>query len=162
MEGRARSKVWRAPEVRLVAWGFALNAVWEALQSPLYADFGRPIGYLLWTRLHCTGGDVLILLAAFWGTALLFRARFWASRRGFPAAVVFVLAGFVYTAWSEIHNTQVSVTWAYAPEMPQIYGVGLAPLLQWLVIPPVLVRLLRHNPYHSKEMPTQFERSEEE
>ena len=133
----------RAPEARLVAWGFALNAVWEALQSPLYADFGRRIGYLIWTRLHCTAGDVLILLAAFWGTALLFRTRFWASTKGFPAAVVFVLAGFVYTAWSEIHNTQIAVTWAYAPEMPQIYGVGLAPLLQWLVIPPVLVWLLR-------------------
>lgn len=127
----------------MAAWGFALNAVWEALQSPLYADFGRRIGYLVWTRLHCTGGDVLILLAAFWLTALLFRTRFWIERQGLAAAAVFVAIGVAYTAWSEVHNTQIARTWAYAPEMPQIYGVGLAPLLQWLVIPPALVRLLR-------------------
>lgn len=137
------SSRWGAPEVRLAAWGFALNAVWEAVQSPLYADFGRRVGYLVWTRLHCTAGDVLILLATFWGTALLFRTRSWASTKGFPAAAVFILAGVVYTVWSEIHNTRATRTWAYAPEMPRIYGVGLAPLLQWLVIPPALVWLLR-------------------
>ncbi len=133
----------RAPEVRLAVWGFGLNALWEALQSPLYADFNnRGWGYLVWSRLHCTAGDMLILLAAFWADSLLFRTRFWPGRGGFPAAV-FVGLGLAFTVWSEIHNAQIVRTWAYAASMPLIYGIGLAPLLQWLVIPPALVVLLR-------------------
>jgi hypothetical protein len=81
------------PEVRLATWGFLLNAVWEALQSSLYRDFDRGAGYLVRTRLHCTGGDVLILLAAFWVTSLAFRTRQWALARGLPAASLFVAVG---------------------------------------------------------------------
>jgi len=120
----------RAPEVRLAVWGF------------LYSDSNRGLGYLVWTRLHCTGGDVLILLAAFWATSLLFRTRSWSGRGSLPAAV-FVGLGLAYTVWSEIHNAQIVRTWAYAPNMPLLYGIGLAPLLQWLVIPTALVFLLR-------------------
>jgi len=134
------------PEVRLAVWGFLLNAVWEALQSPLYRDFDRGAGYLVRTRLHCTGGDVLILLAAFWVTSLAFRTRQWAVARGLPAASLFVAIGLAYTAWSEVHNTQVIRTWAYAAAMPQIAGIGLGPLLQWSVLPLALVWLLRRGP----------------
>lgn len=133
----------RVPELRLCLWGFVLNAVWEAVQSPLYTDYHRGVWYLIWTRLHCTGGDVLILLAAFWSTALGFRDRHWADRAGWPAALLFVTIGLTFTVWSEIHNTQIVRTWTYAAAMPRIGSVGLAPLLQWMVIPPILVVLLR-------------------
>jgi hypothetical protein len=134
---------WQAPEVRLAVWGFGLNAVWEAGQSPLYTDSDRSWDYLVWSRVHCTVGDVLILLAAFWVVSLLFRTRSWAIRGGFAAAAIFVGLGFAYTGWSEIYNTQIARTWTYSPEMPQIAGIGLAPLLQWLLILPALVLLLR-------------------
>ena len=134
---------WQAPEARLALWGFGLNALWEAGQSPLYTDFERGWSYLVWSRLHCTVGDVLILLAAFWATALLFRTRSWAIQGSFATTAVFGGLGVAYTGWSEYHNTQIVRTWAYSPEMPQIGGIGLAPLLQWLLIPPALVLLLR-------------------
>lgn len=134
---------WQTPEARLAVWGFGLNALWEAGQSPLYTDFNGGWGYLVRSRLHCTAGDVLILLAAFWATSLLFHKRSWAVRGDFAAAAVFVGLGFAYTGWSEIHNTQIVRTWTYSPEMPQIAGIGLAPLLQWLLIPPALVLSLR-------------------
>ena len=133
-------------EVRLLVWGFCLNAAWEALQSPLYTDADRGIGYLVWTRLHCTVGDVLILLGAFWATSLAFRTRDWARRpcrSSLPATALFVGLGLAFTIWSELHNTQTVRTWAYDPRMPVIRGVGLSPLLQWLTIPPALVAVLR-------------------
>jgi hypothetical protein len=52
-----------------------VNGVWELLQSPLYSDHPRGFFYVLWTRLHCTGGDALILLGAFWGTSLIAHSR---------------------------------------------------------------------------------------
>lgn len=81
----------------LIGWGFALNLVWEFGQTPLYADSGNGLRYLLWTRIHCTVGDVLILLGAFWLTALLVRTRRWPMTKGWPAAATLLAAGLAYT-----------------------------------------------------------------
>jgi hypothetical protein len=80
----------RFPELPVVVLGFGLSAAWEFVQSPLYADHGRDLGYLLRTRLHCAGGDTLILLFAFGATSLIFRSRQWLSdnRRGPPQWLV--------------------------------------------------------------------------
>lgn len=136
-----RVRAWL--EGPLIAWGLPLNFLWELAQSPLYTDHSRGLRYLLWTRVHCTVGDVLILLAAFWATAALHRSRRWPHTRGAGAAATFVGLGLAYTAWSEWMNTAVREAWVYAPAMPQIVGVGLAPLLQWLVVPVLLLVLMR-------------------
>jgi hypothetical protein len=137
--------LWHQPEIRLVSWGFALNGLWETLQTPLYADSGREPSYLLWTRLHCTAGDLLILLGCFWAVAALRRDRRWFCRPRRLSAPLFVGLGMAYTAASELYNTRVAHAWAYAPQMPRVLGVGLGPLLQWLLLPPVLLHLLRRS-----------------
>ncbi len=135
--------LWEIPEVRLVGWGLLLNAVWEFLQSPLYADHARGFAYVLWTRLHCTAGDALILLGAFWGTSIVFQDRRWWARPEWRAVLSFLLLGLVYTAWSEHYNTGVRQSWEYAAGMPRLFGLGVAPLLQWLLLPPAILALVR-------------------
>lgn len=132
-----------APEALLAVWGFGLNLVWEAAQTPLYSDSGRDLAYLTWTRLHCTLGDVLILLGAFWLTSLLFRSRRWIAAWRLPAVVVFVATGLLYTGFSEWLNVSVRSSWGYRDAMPTLLGIGLSPLLQWLVVPPVILLLVR-------------------
>lgn len=139
-----------APEVRLAFWGFGLNLVWEALQSPLYADWQREWRYLLWSRLHCTVGDVLILLFSFWGVSLLFRNRRWLAQGALAPALLFVAAGFGYTVWSEALNTGLRGAWEYAPAMPRIFGLGLAPLAQWVVVPAALLFVVGWRPRRNK------------
>ena len=82
----------RAPELSVIGWGLPLNAAWEFAHSPLYADWDRDLMYLLWTRLHCTVGDVMILLGAFWCTSLVFRTRAWIGSKH-SAALLFVVLG---------------------------------------------------------------------
>lgn len=135
----------------LAFWGFLLNLAWEAGQTPLYEDADRGIAYLAWTRLHCTAGDVLILLGTFWLTSLVCRSRRWFARPGLLAPGLFVVLGLAYTAWSEWANTSLRDAWQYRPQMPTLFGIGLAPLLQWLVIPPILVLLLRRSPRLNKD-----------
>lgn len=135
--------LWEIPEVRLVGWGLPLNAVWEFLQSPLYTDSARGFVYVLWTRLHCTAGDALILLGAFWGTSIVFRGRRWWARPRWGAALLFLLLGLAYTVWSELYNTGVRGSWEYAAAMPRLFGLGAAPLLQWVLLPPLLLALVR-------------------
>lgn len=132
-----------APEVSIIVWGFLLNGAWEALQSPLYTDADRGIRYLLKTRLHCTVGDVLILLCAFLVTAIVFRTRFWMAEPQALPLVVFVALGLGYTTASEWFNTRVALSWAYSPAMPRLLGIGLAPLAQWIIVPVCVARLIR-------------------
>lgn len=133
---------WEVTEVRLTTWGALLNGAWEFLQSPLYADHARGWRYVLWTRLHCTGGDVLILLGAFWITSIAFRSRHWWAGPRWGAVALFLLLGLGYTAWSELYNTQVRGAWEYTSAMPLAFGVGAAPLLQWVLLPPVVLALM--------------------
>lgn len=132
-----------APELRLASWGFGLHLAWEAIQTPLYADADRDLSYLAWTRLHCTLGDVLILLACFWGTALLFGGRDWIVAGGVPPALTFVALGVAYTSWSEWWNAGIRGNWSYAPSMPTLWGIGASPLLQWIVVPFLVWLLVR-------------------
>lgn len=130
-------------EVPLILWGFVLNLLWELAQSPLYADHANGWRYVAWTRFHCTLGDVLILLGAFWATAAVNRSWRWPVTLGNGAAALFVGFGLFYTVWSEWFNTSVREAWAYAPNMPTVLGMGLSPLLQWLALPALLVFIMR-------------------
>ncbi len=137
------SQCRRFPETPLALYGFLLSLLWEFGHSVLYLDHARSLSYVIWTRFHCSLGDVLILLGSFWWTALWFRTRFWfAGDWRFPA-VVFVFSGLAYTAWSEWYNTRIAHAWAYAPTMPTLFGIGLSPLAQWLAVPAWLVFVLR-------------------
>jgi hypothetical protein len=130
----------RPPELSVIGWGFPVNAAWEFAHSPLYADWDQAWTYLLWTRLHCTIGDVMILLGAFWLTSLVFGTRRWMGTR-YGAAFVFVVLGVGYTSWSEWFNTSIRSSWGYAATMPVIAGIGLTPVLQWMLLPPLILWL---------------------
>jgi hypothetical protein len=56
---------------------------------------------------------------------------------------VATLVGLAYTAFSEWQNVYQDANWSYAPAMPLLFGIGLAPLLQWIVIPPLSIGCLR-------------------
>mgnify|MGYP003628292918 CR=1 FL=1 len=136
-------RAWRIPEVQFAVWGGLLNAIWEFAHSSLYTDHVRGLWYVVWTRLHCTGGDVMILVITFWVVSLLARSRRWATAERLWPKVLFVIGGFSYTLFSEWFNTAVRETWTYTESMPQLFGFGLSPLLQWTVVPPVVMWLMR-------------------
>ena len=93
----------------------------------------RAIGFAL---VHCTGGDVLITAATFSAAAMLARHWRWPAF-GWRMALAAILLGASYTILSEWLNVEIRRTWSYAAAMPVVpwLGTGLAPLLQWLVVP---------------------------
>ena len=48
-----------------------------------------------------------------------------------------------FTAWSEWYNVYRAGNWGYTASMPLIFGIGLSPLLQWLILPPAMVAAYR-------------------
>lgn len=136
-------RLLQIPEAKLAVWGGLLNVLWEFGHSSLYTDHVRGLWYVVWTRQHCTGGDVMILVITFCVVSLLARSRSWVTEGSNWPRVLFVVGGFSYTVFSEWLNTTVRETWAYTDAMPQILGFGLSPLLQWIVVPPVVMCLMR-------------------
>jgi hypothetical protein len=58
---------------------------------------------------------------------------------------VFVLAGVATPAVLEWHATRVVSRWAHAAAMPMLpgMGIGLLPVLQWVVVPLAVVWFVR-------------------
>lgn len=142
---RERS-LFRVPEMPLVFSAFYLNFLWEMVQTPLYDDVSRKT-YLqiLISRLHCTLGDVLILLCAYWVVAGFSHNRYWVTLFRPQHLLGFTLLGLGYTLLSEWVNIDIRSAWGYSPLMPRLplIGTGLTPFLQWLILPPVVAGVTR-------------------
>ena len=139
----------RTPGVitRAVLWSvlaFFLNLGWEIAHVRLYTIWADADGMgVAWALVHCTLGDVVIALAMFALAGIVLRRADWpASRPGTGGAIV-VIGAMAFTAWSEWYNVYRAVNWGYTASMPMILGIGLSPLLQWLILPPVMVGAYR-------------------
>lgn len=151
--GSQREAATRAPGAGRRRWHyvrrylatFAVSSlVWEFAQLPLYTLWqgGRP-GEILYDVLHCTVGDVMIAASALAAGVLLAGRTGWPSQRRLAVGLVAILSGLAYTAFSEWLNVTVLKSWAYSSLMPLVpgTGIGMAPLVQWLVLPLVAFRL---------------------
>jgi hypothetical protein len=116
------------------------NLAWEFAELPLYTIWRTgTAGEIVFAAVHCTGGDILIAATALVGALVVAGHRSWPLTRYRTVAVIAVVAGLLYTIFSEWMNTEVRGTWAYTELMPRIppLGSGLAPIAQWLIIPPL-------------------------
>lgn len=144
--GLRSSRLLRWPELNIVAFAFLLHLPWEFWQVPFFAHLGEQAhwdGIKVCTK--ATLGDAGIALVSFWITALTARSRDWISNPSRRELVVFVACGVVITIAFEWTATQVLHLWAYNERMPVVPGVGtgLLPMLQWLLIPPLLLWIVR-------------------
>lgn len=120
----------------------ALNLVWEIAHLPLYTlwNEGSPAS-IAFAVIHCTLGDVAIGALALLIALIATRAHAVETWRWRQVALLLVIPAVGYTALSEWINTIVRGSWAYSALMPVAnlagFEIGLSPLAEWLVIPPV-------------------------
>ncbi len=130
------------PEVNVVIFAFLLNFVWEFWQVPFYRDM--PSGPHWQATKVCslaTVGDVAIALVAFWVVAAVARTRAWVLGPSGTQVVIFTMTGVAVTVIAEWVAREMLQSWAYADRMPTLplLGTGLLPLLQWMILPPLVV-----------------------
>lgn len=114
------------------------NLVWEFAHMPLYTLWETgTAAEIAFAAVHCTIGDVLIAVSALVAALCLFGSERWPEQGARPVALVSIAFGIAYTAFSEWLNVEVRGTWAYRDLMPviPILGVGVSPMLQWVVLP---------------------------
>jgi len=124
----------------------ALNLLWEIAQLPLYTlwEEGAP-SFIAYAVVHCTLGDVAIGTLALLVALIATRARAVDTWRWRQVALFLVIPAVGYTALSEWINTIARGSWAYSALMPIVnlggFEIGLSPLAQWFVVPPVALWL---------------------
>jgi hypothetical protein len=126
------------------ALAFVLNLVWEISHVRLYTIWMETDGLRIARAVfYCSLGDVVITLATFALAGIALWRADWPVSRPWAGGAIAVIGAMAITAWSEWYNIYRTGAWSYTSDMPTIYGVGLSPLLQWLIIPPVIVVVYR-------------------
>lgn len=132
----------------IFAWAvpsFFLNLGWEIAQLPLYTiPSAQSTAQIAYAIAHCTAGDVAIAVVSFLIAAIALRDANWPASRPWRGGAIAILAGVSYTAYSEWYNVYQAGYWAYSSSMPLVFGIGLSPLLQWILIPAVTVLIVRN------------------
>lgn len=129
----------------------ALNLIWEIAQLPFYTLWEEgPPSFIAYAVFHCTLGDVAIGTLALVVALIATRAHAVETWRWRQLAILLVVPSVGYTMLSEWINTVAQGNWAYSALMPVVtlsgFEIGLSPLAQWLVIPPVALWLTGRRP----------------
>ena len=113
----------------------AFHFAWEMAQGNLF-HLMQPMPFWRATAwcARATAGDLVITTIAFSAAAMSGGLRWPLTRRHLSPALIFLTAGILITIGYEIYAVSTG-RWAYDEQMPQIFGIGLSPLLQWIVIP---------------------------
>ena len=128
------------PALNIAVFALLLSLPWEFGQMWLYAG-ASGMSHLKGIRIcmAATVGDAAIMLAAFGIVATAARSPDWVRAPTLMQTAGFLLIGLAVTIAVEAIATRSAgvLSWRYAASMPVTpwLGIGLAPLLMWLVVP---------------------------
>ena len=120
-----------------------MNYVWEIAQVPLYVGFESYANVWLHCFIASLGDGILVWLIFVVGWITFRRFDWYAHRNSRTRAVVF-LTGLSIGVGIEWVALNILGRWAYTVDMPLLPGldVGLVPVLQMLLLPPVIFRIV--------------------
>ena len=128
-------------EINLFFFAFLINFVWEMLQMPLFSyPSNASLVQINLACLQASAGDAVMTVIAFWIVAILQKGRRWIFQLSWVSLALFLLPGIVMTVVFEVLATGPLQRWTYAEAMPVLpgLGTGIAPLAQWLILPPIV------------------------
>lgn len=133
------------PEVNLFCFGFLLNFVYEVWQSPFFEFYGRPsLLAKVKAITHCTAGDGVIAVGCFWIASLVYRSRRWILHPTWKQVGLYTGIGWIYTFFSEIYRVRIAHLYGISGWVVPGLTISGLPLLQWVILPPILLTIVRH------------------
>ena len=154
--GILRRTLTRNIDLNIGVFALLLNFPWEILQATLFV--GMADGLFIDAIKGCaqgTVGDAVIMLLSYWTVSGIARSKDWIFTPSRKQLSLFVAIGVLITAtieWLATHGYWVQ-SWKYSPAMPVVpgIGIGISPLLQWIVLPLVAVWFVRRQVSPCKE-----------
>lgn len=125
--------------IRIWSIAFILNAIWELLHARLYTVGGLPVEM---PRLfQSIFFDAWIIFGLYALLAFLLRNREWYRQAKMKHLILLALLGAVIAISVETHAVYIAHRWEYRSIMPTVMGIGLSPLLQMMILPPLTMAL---------------------
>jgi len=126
-------------------FSFVFFGMWEWIQTWFFKDVTPEINKIIYYRIHCTFGDMMILsfFVGLWG--IVKRGFPWFYNPGGRDYLAVCAMTVLYTAISEYINVHIRHNWGYSDLMPLLpgIGIGLVPLLQWAVLPALVIKITK-------------------
>lgn len=144
---RDRLRPLRWPEAQIAIFSFLLNYPWEMLQSPLFGGMSEGAH---WEKVKvCTLAalaDAVISLMSYWMAAVVARNRAWPLNPKPAPWLTYMAVGLGLTMLGERLALGPLALWEYSAAMPlvPVIEVGISPMLQWLVLPPLVLWFARN------------------
>lgn len=129
--------------IAILLSAYAMHFAWEMAHASLFAPMDRlPFWQATAWCARAAAWDVAISVAAYFAAALAVRRVLWIHHpTRWPYAIYFAVGLGITIAlerWAIAEGR-----WQYREAMPTIVEIGLTPLLQWVVIPAVIVIIIR-------------------
>ena len=123
--------------------GVTVNYVWEVAQAPLFA--GLTPGNIWWHCFVASLGDGVILLLILVIGWCVHRRLEWFMKPGVSGYAVMAVSGLLIATLIEWLAVHVAQRWSYTAAMPTfpVLDIGLVPVAQMLLLPPLIFRLAR-------------------
>lgn len=139
------------PETWLAIHGYLIAFLWEMLQMPYYA-----MSHLsAWeTTINCSLaslGEAGIMVFAYFVASWAVNDRYWLSSRIRKPVMVFLVTGLVITLVVEYFATSAAWGWKYSAKMPTLLGIGMVPIVMWIVVPLIALGLASRSVAHRIE-----------
>lgn len=141
------SERWSGDLVRFLTTLFVVavlvNYPWERLQSQLYVHPGGA-SIPWWLCLAASLADGLFVLVIFGVGWMTLGRRTWFEQPGIEGYLVMLISGVAISVGVEWTTVHVLRWWTYGEYMPlvPIVNIGLVPMTQMLVLPPLIFRLV--------------------
>ena len=129
------------PESWLALHGFLVAFVWEMLQMPFYSMDGLSIWRITVNCTIASVGDAGIMVIAYAVASVVAKNRYWLHNRAALPLATYLGTGQVITIAVEFWALRSNWGWRYAEKMPELFGIGVVPLLMWIVVPLVALAL---------------------
>jgi hypothetical protein len=124
----------------------ALSLLWEFGHARFYTLWMEATpAYVAFAIAHCTAGDMLIGAGSLLLALVITREAALERWRRARIALLTAMLGTTYTVFSEWMNITILRSWSYTDSMPTAdvggFRLGLLPVAQWLLLPPLAVYL---------------------
>ena len=141
VQGSDRSWPRYQPWVALALFSLLVNFAWEVLVPPFYAfHAAAPHSITVLACLRSSFGDAGITIGSYAAVAAIGTRR-WINAASPRLIAAYIACGVGVTIAFEYISVYRMGRWAYSSIMPTIGGIGVVPLVQWLVLPLVILWL---------------------